>query len=160
MKKWIILVIAASVAASCLWWFSPEQVIRRRTLSFFDVISVDVSKPPTTRALAVYQLHPYLAPEVEISSSAHEDASGTFVRDELESAFSSICQHAVQCRFYEAQISDVAIDGKRATVSVSLQVKLEFQSLKVADGPFRAKLEWERGEKNWLLVRAEGEPAT
>lgn len=157
-KKVIISVLSVSIVLSAAWWFSPQQVIIRRSISLFEVLTIDLSKPPTTRALAVYSLHPFLAPEVEISTPAPEEANGTFAREELESAFSSICQHALQCRFSEPVFDDVKIKGKRASVALSLQAKVEFPEMRVADGPFRVKLEWLRGEKDWLLVRAEGEP--
>jgi hypothetical protein len=41
---------------------------------------------------------------------------------------------------------------------MTLQTKVEFPEMRIADGPFRVKLEWLRGEKDWLLERAEGEP--
>jgi hypothetical protein len=52
----------------------------------------------------------------------------------------------------------VKIDGKRASLEMTLQTKVEFPEMRIADGPFRVKLEWLRGEKDWLLERAEGEP--
>jgi len=159
MKKRILIsFVSIIVVLSAAWWFSPEQVIKRRSISFFEVLTIDLSKPPTTRALAVYILHPYLAPEVEISTPSPEEANGTFAREELESAFSSICQHASQCRFYEPVFKHVSIEGNRASVELTLQVNVEFPEMRIADGPFRVKLEWLRGEKDWLLERAAGEP--
>ncbi|MBU6171206.1 MAG: hypothetical protein KGQ87_06920 [Verrucomicrobia bacterium] len=146
------------VVLSAAWWFSPEQVIKRRSISFFEVLTIDLSKPPTTRALAVYSLHPYLAPEVEVSTPTPEEANGTFAREELESAFSSICQHALQCRFSEPVIEHVKVEGKRARVELILKAKVEFPEMRIADGPFRVKLDWLRGEKDWLLEQAAGEP--
>lgn len=159
MKKRVLISVASIIVVlSAAWWFSPEQVIKRRSISFFEVLTIDLSKPPTTRALAVYNLHPYLAPEVEVSTPNPEEANGTFAREELESAFSSICQHAVQCRFSEPVFVHVKIEGKRASVELNLQAKVEFPEMQIADGPFRVKLEWLRGEKDWLLERAAGEP--
>ena len=159
MKKRVLISVASIIVVlSAAWWFSPEQVIKRRSISFFEVLTIYLSKPPTTRALAVYNLHPYLAPEVEVSTPNPEEANGTFAREELESAFSSICQHAVQCRFSEPVFVHVKIEGKRASVELNLQAKVEFPEMQIADGPFRVKLEWLRGEKDWLLERAAGEP--
>ena len=159
MKKRIIIsVVSVITILSAAWWFSPEQVIKRRSISLFEVLTMDSSKPPATRALAVYSLHPYLASEVGISTSAHEEANGTFARDELESAFSSICQHADRCRFSELVFERVRVDGKRATVEMTLKAELEFPGLRIADGPFRVKLEWLREEKDWMVEQATGEP--
>jgi len=159
MKKRVIISFASIIVVlSAAWWFSPKHVIKRRSISFFEVLTIDPSKAPATRALAVYSLHPYLAPEVEISATTPEEANGTFARDELESIFSSICQHALQCRFSEPVFEQVVIEGERATVQLSLQIKVEFPAVSVADGPFRVKLDWLRGEKDWELEKAEGEP--
>jgi hypothetical protein len=157
-KRVLISVVSIITVLSAAWWFSPEQVIKRRSISFFEVLTIDLSKPPTTRALAVYSLHPYLAPEVEVSTPTPEEASGTFTREELESAFSSICQHALQCRFSEPVFEHVKVEGKRASVELTLQAEVEFPEMRIADGPFRVKLVWLRGEKDWLLEQAAGEP--
>lgn len=157
-KRVLISIVSIIVVLSAAWWFSPEQVIKRRSISFFEVLTIDLSKPPTTRALAVYSLHPYLAAEVEVSTPNPEEANGTFAREELESAFSSICQYALQCRFSEPVFEHVKIEGKRASVELTLQAEVEFPEMRIADGPFRVKLEWLRGEKDWLLERAAGEP--
>ena len=157
-KRLLISIVSIFTVLSAAWWFSPEQVIKRRSISLFEVLTIDLSKPPTTRALAVYSLHPYLATEVEVSAPTPEEANGTFAREELESAFSSICQHALQCRFSEPVFEQVSIDGKRASVELNLQANVEFPGLRIADGPFRVKLDWLRGEKDWLLERAAGEP--
>ena len=157
-KRLLISFVSIIVVLSAAWWFSPEQVIKRRSISLFEILTIDLSKPPTTRALAVYSLHPYLATEVEVSTPTPEEANGTFAREELESAFSSICQHALQCRFSEPVFEQVSIDGKRASVELNLQANVEFPGLRIADGPFRVKLDWLRGEKDWLLERAAGEP--
>ena len=157
-KRLLISIVSVIVVLSAAWWFSPEQVIKRRSISLFEILTIDLSKPPTTRALAVYSLHPYLATEVEVSTPTPDEANGTFAREELESAFSSICQHALQCRFSEPVFEQVSIDGKRASVELNLQANVEFPGLRIADGPFRVKLDWLRGEKDWLLERAAGEP--
>ena len=159
MKKRVLISIASIIVVlSAAWWFSPEQVIKRRSISLFEVLTIDLGKPPTTRALAVYSLHPFLAAEVEVYTPTPEEANGTFAREELESAFSSICQHALQCRFSKPVFEHVKIDGKRASLEMTLQTKVEFPEMRIADGPFRVKLEWLRGEKDWLLERAAGEP--
>ena len=157
-KRLLISIVSIFTVLSAAWWFSPEQVIKRRSISLFEILTIDLSKPPTTRALAGYSLHPYLATEVEVSTPTPEEANGTFAREELESAFSSICQHALQCRFSEPVFEQVSIDGKRASVVLNLQANVEFPGLRIADGPFRVKLDWLRGEKDWLLERAAGEP--
>ena len=159
MKKLLLIsIVSIIVILSAAWWFSPEQVIKRRCVSFFEVLSIDPDKPPTTRAMAVYALHPLLASEVEISTPTPEEANGTFAREELESAFSSVCQHALHCRFSNPVFDSVKIEGKRATVTLTLHAKVEFPEMSIADGPFRVKLDWRREEKDWMLERAVGEP--
>ena len=157
-KRLLISFIFIVIILLAAWWFSPEQVIKRHNISLFEVLTIDLGKPPTTRALAVYSLHPYLAPEVEITTPTPEEANGTFAREELESAFSTICQHALQCQFSELKFVDVKIVGTRATVLLTLQAKVEFPEMRIADDPYRVKLEWIRGEGSWLLERAEGQP--
>jgi hypothetical protein len=158
MKKLIISVVSIIVVLSATWWFSPEQVIKRRCVSLFEVLSIDTSQAPATRALAVYSLHPYLASEVEISATSPEEANGTFARDELESIFSSICQHAEQCRFTEPVFERVFIQDDSATVHLNLQIKVEFPGVSIADGSYRVTLDWRCGEKDWLLERTTGDP--
>ena len=157
-RRLLISVFSIILILSAAWWFSPKQVIMRRSVSFFEVLTIDLSKPPATRALTVYSLHPYLAPELLISAPHPEEANGTFARAELESAFSSICQHASQCRFFEPEFVEVKIDGKHASVTLNLQIEVEFPEMQIAEGHFRVNLRWIRGESGWLLEQAEGAP--
>lgn len=156
MKRIAIPAAALVVLAGFLfWWFSPVQVLKRRTLSLLETLTMDAGTGKSTRQLGVYSLNALLAPEVELRTPTIDRANGTFERSELESAFSWLCQQAKQTRFDLKEFRSVDISGDRGKVVFSLEALVELPAYRPADGRFGVTFHWQREEESWHLTGAE-----
>ncbi len=156
MKRLIISAAALLVLAAFLfWWFSPTQVLKRRTLSLLETLTMDAGTGKSTRQLGAYSLNVLLAREVELSTPTIDQANGTFERSELESAFSWLCQQAKHTRFELDEFRSVNISGDRGEVLFSLDALVELPTYRPVDGNFGVTFRWQREEDTWRLTGAE-----
>jgi hypothetical protein len=155
MKRiWICVFIIVLSAAFALWWFSPKQVLKRRTVSLLETLTLDSGTSRNGRKLAVYSLNALLASEVTLENPAISEANGTFERQEMESAFSWICQQAKQTRFELEDIESVSISGDTGDVACVLEALVELPNVRLADGIYQARFSWRREDHQWRLERA------
>lgn len=160
MKRFVIpLVIVGLLAAFGVWWFSPTQVVKRRTQSLLATLTLDAGNGKVGRQMAVYSLNALLAPRVELENPTISEASGSFERPEMESAFSWLCEQAKQTRFKTEKIHSISITGDKAQVHLTLTGLVELPTYRPADGKFDATFDWEKEEDGWRLARASWQEA-
>lgn len=156
MKRISILAAALIILAAFLfWWFSPTQVLKRRTMTLLDTLTMDAGTGKSGRQLGVYRLNSLLAEQVELSTPTIEQANGTFDRSELESGFSWICQQAKQTRFLLDEIQSIDVASDRGKVVFTLEALVELPSDNPADGKFEVTFQWQRENDIWRLYSAE-----
>ncbi len=156
MKRIYILAAALLILSAFLfWWFSPTQVLKRRTMILLDTLTMDASTGKSGRQLGVYRLNSLLAEQVELSTPTIERANGTFDRAELESGFSWICQQAKQTRFVLDEIQSIDVASDRGKVVFTLEALVELPSYNPADGQFQVTFQWQREKDVWRLSSAE-----
>lgn len=148
------LVIIALLGAFLFWWFSPVQVVKRRTATLLQTLTLDASSGKATRQAGVYSLNALLASEVELETPTLSEANGSFERSDLESAYSWLCEQARETRFELAGIRSIRIDGDAAVVECVLDAMVELPSHRPVDGRHRATLHWAREENVWRLSKA------
>lgn len=150
MKKvWIALIAAALLIPLGMWWFSPEQTVMRRTKHLMEVLSLDKGTSRPLRQAKVLSMNGLLAPQVELVIPEIPEANGTFDRQEMESAFSWICQNAKHSRFDVTSFSNVKVKGDTATVSFLTEGYLELGSGRPADGSHDVTVVWKKGGDGW-----------
>lgn len=155
MKRLLVpAAVAILLAGFAFWWFSPQQVLKRRTVLLLDTLTLDSGSASSGRQLAVYSLNALLASEVELETPTIEQASGTFPREELESAFSWLCRQAKQTRFELEDLQSVRVSGDTGEVSCVLQALVELPAYRPADGIYQVRFFWRLGDDNWRLERA------
>ena len=155
MKRLLIPSLAVVVfSAFAFWWFSPGQVLKRRTLSLLETLTFDSGSGRASRQMGVYSLNALLAAEVELNTPTIDQANGTFDRAEIESAYTWLCQQARQTRFDMRRIHSIDVSGDRGVVVFSLDALVELPTYRPADGTYRVTYEWRREEDAWRLVRA------
>jgi len=156
MKRFAIPSVALLLLAAFLfWWFSPTQILKRRTLSLLETLTMDAGTSKASRQLGAYSLNALLAPEVELHTPTIDEANGTFERSELESAFSWLARQAKQTRFKLDEFQSVKISGDRGEVAFSLDALVELPAYRPADGRFQVTFHWQREENAWRLAGAE-----
>lgn len=155
MKRFAIpLVIVGLLAVFGAWWFSPTQVVKRRTLSLLSTLTLDSGSGKVGRQMAVYSLNALLAPRIELENPTIKEASGSLERPELESAFSWICDQAKQTRFKAEEFHSINVTGDKAQVHLTLTGLVELPTYRPADGKFDATFDWEKESDGWRLARA------
>lgn len=156
MKRLAIPAAAALLLTGFLfWWFSPVQILKRRTLSLLETMTMDAGTGKSTRQLGSYTLNGLLATEVELSTPTIERANGTFERSEMESAFSWLCQQAKQTRFELDEFRSVEVSGDVGKVVFSLEALVELPTYRPVDGNYQVTFHWLREQETWRLTRAE-----
>lgn len=151
MKKLIIIIIAAAIVFIPLgmWWYSPKQVIKRQTNHLMEVISMSAGGAGPFRQAKVFSMNAMLAPEVMLTIPDIADANGTFDQQEMESAFSWICQNAKKSDFRITGFRELNISGNSAEVHFIVEGFLELATGRPADGSFDVTIHWEKGGDGW-----------
>lgn len=156
MKRWMTYsAVCLVIIGLAAWWFSPSQVIKRRTLSLLETLTMDAGTGRAARQVGVYSLNSMLAPQVELYTPSIREANGTFDRGELESAYSWLSQHARQTRFTHRRFESVSITGGEGSVSFILDALVELPNFRFADGAFDVTFRWRRDDHGkWRLFSA------
>lgn len=150
----IYAVIIAILAALGSWWFSPTQVLKRRTSSLLSTLTLDSGGGKIGRQAGAYSLNALLADQVELENDAIKEANGSFERQELESAYSWLCEQAKQTHFELTKFTSVTITGEKAKVDCTLVGLVELPNYRPADGTYDVSFDWRKEKEGWRLTRA------
>lgn len=148
------LVVLALLGAFAFWWFSPVQVVKRRTKTLLETLTLEAGSGKGGRHLATYSFNALLASEVELEAPSIQEANGTFQRAEMESAFSWLCDQAKETRFELEKFHTVRVAGDRADVAFSLNALVELPNYRPADGNFKVTFQWQQEKDGWRLTSA------
>lgn len=155
MKRYaIVAAVLALLAGLGIWWYSDTQVLKRRTKSLLSTLTLESGAGRVSRQMGSYQLNRLLAAEVTLDTPTIKEANGTFDRQELESAYSWLCNQAKMSRFEAKSFNHVTVSGDKATVDVRLFGVVELPNYRPADGNYDVIFRWERGEDGWRIARA------
>ena len=155
MKRLVIFAVGMVAAVAFgIWWFSPVQVLKRRTGSLLATLTLDSGTGKAGRQMAAYSLNALLASQVELENPEIQEANGSFERAELESAFSWLCNQARQTRFEAGKFHSVSVSGDAAKVKLSLTGLVELPTYRPADGTYEVTFDWQKEEDGWRLSRA------
>ena len=146
--------IFALLGAFLFWWFSPVQVIKRKTKTLLETLTLQASTGTASRQMGGYALNALLASEVELQSSSIREANGTFERSEMESAYSWLCGQAKHTEFDLISFRSVEIDDKTANVNFTLNAVVELPAYRPADGEYEVHFRWQREDDGWKLASA------
>lgn len=155
MKRLMMPVLAcALIGVLAVWWFSPEQVLKRRTGSLLETLTFEQGSGRASRQMGVYSLTALLADDVELETPTIDHANGTFERADLESAYGWLCGQARQMHFEVREIHSVDVDDDRGVVVFSVNALVELPTYRPADGNYHVTFDWQHTEDEWRLVRA------
>ena len=156
MKRFLVpTAMAVLLIGFLMWWFSATQVLKRRTLSLLETMTLDSGAGRSSRQLGVYSLNALLAPEVELETPSISQANGTFEREDLESAFTWLCQQANKTSFEHERFDSVNVTGDTGEVVFLVDALVELPAYRPADGTYQVRFRWRRGDDGWRLERAE-----
>jgi hypothetical protein len=155
MKRYALPALAVILlAAFGVWWFSPGQVLKRRSKTLLSTLTLNAGTGIPGRQMGTYSLNALLASEVELENPTLREAQGTFERGEIESAFSWLCNQAKQTRFELARFNQITVSGDQATVALTLTGLVELPNYRPVDGKYDAIFNWVKEKDGWRLSRA------
>ena len=155
MKRLIIsLSILALLAALGFWWFTDTQVLKRRTQSLLNTLTLDSGKGKVGRQMGAYSLNALLATQVRLDTPTIREANGMFERDELEGAYTWLCNQAKETRFELQDFRSVTVNGDRAKVELTLLGLVVLPQYRPADGNYGVTFDWQKEEDGWRLTQA------
>lgn len=159
MKKLLIIGAALLIIVPLgLWWFSSDQVIKRRSEHLMDVLTISADTSGAFRQAKVFSINGILDAQVVIETPDVAKANGTFEKQEIESAFSWICRNAKESRFQIEEFQEVKIEGDRAMVRAKVEGFMELSSGRPLDGVFYVTLHWVKRDGGWRLKQMAWQP--
>ncbi len=144
----VVLMIAG------LWWFSPTQILKRRTVSLLETLTLEATSGKAARQIGTYALNSLLAPEVELHTPTIPEANGTFDRSEMESAFGWLCSQAKQTHFKLKEFRSITLQENTGQVEFTVDALIELPIYRPADGDYSVTFAWVKTDAGWQLSGA------
>ncbi|MBM3864138.1 MAG: hypothetical protein FJ385_09380 [Verrucomicrobia bacterium] len=152
----LLLAAVAGAVLFLVWWFSPDQVVERRSRSLFRVLTIDAGTGIPARLAGMGSLDAMLADEVFIDHVALPEVEGTIGCAQIKDVLGWLCRHARRTRFDVAGIDSIEVDGAIARVDLVLEVLVELPDRRLMKGMHPVTLGWRLAGKSWVLERVEG----
>jgi hypothetical protein len=154
-RQAIIAVILLLAAGATVWWFSPTQVVKRRTSGLLDSLTFSASTGSAYRQASGYGFSSYLAESVELDNPTFPLANGVFDRGTLEAGYSGLANQARESRFDIETFDSITVDGDLATVRATVEGLVQLPDYRPADGRYEVEFHWQKeSDGNWRLTRA------
>ncbi|MBK1884076.1 hypothetical protein JIN85_16775 [Luteolibacter pohnpeiensis] len=155
MKRGIYFIMVVAVIVGFMaWWFSPVQVLKRRTSGLFDTLTLERDSAPAYRHLKELAIGSKLADYVTLEAPSIGDVNGRFERSQLESGFSFLSSNAIESAFEDEKFVSVTSDGETGTVVVELTGLVALKEYRPVDGRFHVELNWKKSDDGWRLEKA------
>lgn len=155
MRRYLIpTLLVITIAGAGLWWFSSGQVVKRRSQTLLRTLTLEAGSGNAGRQMGTYSLNALLADNVVLENPAIREASGTFERAEMESAFQWLCGQAQQTHFELEKFHTITVTGDHATVELTLHGLVELPTYRPVDGRYDASFDWLKQDGGWRLSRA------
>ena len=149
-KHWLIIIAAIAVVIPlCLWWISPEQVLKRRTKHLMNVISLSSGTTPMLRQTKAFSLNGLLAPQLQIVSPSIPKADGRFDKEIVESAFGWICRHAKESEFVIVEFLELTVEGERGLARIEVKGMMQLPRYRPVDGTYEVTIHWLDSADGW-----------
>jgi hypothetical protein len=156
MKKLLIPVMAlVAVVAVLLWFYSPEQVVKRRTGKLMSILTMEDTGGGNSRQLSALGLGGLIAEELALETPTIEEANGVHQRTDIESGFDGLTRIANFTKFEIVEYHAITILGEDARVSATIEAVVALPSYRPADGLYEVELDWKKEKDGvWRLSRA------
>ncbi len=154
MKRLIpIFIVLVLFAGFCVWWFSPIQVVKRRSRDLCRILTLEEGTPATSRNIGAFQLDRLLQPQVELEIPALTEANGSFERAQISSSFSWLCSNAKETKAKLGEIESVTVNGDHAEVRAKVDALLNISIAQPVNGHGDAIFTWKKTDDGWRLEK-------
>jgi len=155
MKK-LLIPVAALVAtiAVLLWFFSAEQVLKRRTGKLMSILTMEEAGDRNSRHVNALGLGNLIGDELTLETPTIEEANGVHQKTEVESGFAGLSRVASFTKFEIVEYHSITINGDEARVTATIEAVVALSSYRPADGLYEVELDWQKADDGWRLTRA------
>ena len=152
----IILGVIAALVLFGLWWFSAEQVVKRRVTSLFETAEVPESMASPGRLARGTHVAKYVADRVRVRPPTDArlpiSLAVPISRDNVSQYYSATAKYARSITFEDLTFKTVEIIDDEAKVSFSIDGIVDLPSRRPVDGILHVESVWRKIEGDWLLV--------
>lgn len=153
MKRLAAVIALVLSVAFAIWWFSPTQVVKRRTNKLMGTLTLEEGSGSAARHLNTLSFGGLIAEEVTLDVPGVGEANGEFSDQDLNAGFSWLTTQARFTKFEVTEFTKVGVGGDRAEVSAKVEAVVALPDYRPADGAYLMDLSWVREEDGWRLVR-------
>lgn len=151
MKRVVfILVVGLILIATLFWWFSPTQMLKRKTASLMGLMNL--SGTGEARVMEVNAFRGLLADNVEMELSFRTGLDPVLGRDDIVSGYVMLSRRVQKSRFELLRYESVQIDGDAADVAFIMKGLVELPEIRILDGEYRMVFHWLEQEGDWRLA--------
>lgn len=118
-----------------------------------EILTIEKGTGAASRQAKVFSLNSMLADQIELSAEEPPEANGLFGKDEIESAFSWICGHAIDSKFEVEIIDRVEAGGGQGEVKGRMRGLMNLPGYRPADGIYDFSITWQEGEDGWRFSK-------
>lgn len=156
MKKILIaLTVTVVTVVFLVWFFSPEQVVKRRTGELLSTLTLAQGDGKAARQMSALKLGDLIGDELVLETPTIEEANGTHQKTEIESGFAVLTRMADFTKFEIVDYHTITVDGDTARVNAAIEAVVVLPSYRPADGMYEVELDWQKGQDGkWRLTRA------
>jgi hypothetical protein len=160
VKRLLIgIAVAAAIAGFAVWWFSPTQVLKRRTRALLDTVSVAADSGRIARGIQASGIDGFLAKNVKLEVP-DEEASGSWSRDGVGAGFRYVATECDFTRFELGSIESLVIGEDTATLDCWVDAEVQVDKRTRVSGRYRTEFAWKKDEGRWRITAVKMADAT
>lgn len=153
MKRIAIPAVVLAIVGLAIWWFSPTQVLKRRTAAFIDTANVPSNMSDIGRGARGKNLSDYMADRVRVDSPEDlaEELGREFSRDRAAALYTVVARYCREISITDLIFESVTHDGDHAVVRFSADTIVDLPNRRPVDGIVTVESRWQKTEGDWLL---------
>lgn len=153
MKRLIIPAAVILIASFSFWWFSPTQVLKRRTSAFIETANVPAGMGDLGRGARGRHLAGYLAPQIEVDSPQDlaAEVGRRFSRDRASELYSVVARYCRQISINDLAFDSVTVVDDAAEVLFTADAIVELPGRRPVDGLVVVESRWRKIDGEWRL---------
>ena len=153
MKRLLIYlaIVITVIGAFSYWYFRPERVIKRNTLSLLNELTITPEIGRTGRIMKSSAIAKYFSSPTTLHSS-YDVANGTFDQDEINGGCDMLTQQASSIIINPHDDMHITLTDDSAIVTITAEVKAKVGKwIEVVDDTFTITIHWKKTDKGWKV---------
>ena len=157
-RRLAIAAAAIFILAFGVWWYSPEERVKRRLHAMIQAAQVPASMGDLSRGTRGNALAKFLAPRVEIVApdSVRDELPDGIARNSAAALYSGLARWVREVTLGEAEITSIQVADDLAEVDFKVDALVQLSSRRPVDGTLIARSRWiKHPDHGWVMERIE-----